>query len=311
MTSPNTALAPSADRRYYIDVLRVLATLLLIYFHTARAFDLEPWHVRNAQLSFGMDLFKGFISIWHVALFFLLAGASAYLALRLRSGRQFTSERVRRLFIPFVVGVLLVVPPQVYLERISTALTRQSPIDFHGSFLQFYPHFFEGLYPHGNLGWHHLWFVIYLFVISLALLPLFLSLRDGRPGAALRARFTAFVSRGRNIFFLALPLVVIDTALRGVCPGPPNDWAAILHYATVMFYGFLLVSDRRLEDAAERNIRLGLIGGMLPATGGGLLWAFGGFGAPYTAHYFALWTLLGPGPVVLAGGHLRSGAAFP
>ena len=58
---------------------------------------------------------------------------------------------------------------------------RMSPRDFHGSYLDFYPHYFEGVYPSGNFSWHHLWFLAYLLVFSLAALPLLLYLRGARP----------------------------------------------------------------------------------------------------------------------------------
>ena len=61
----------------------------------------------------------------------------------------------------------VVVVPQVYVERISVGMPdRMSPRDFHGSYLDFYPHYFEGAYPSGNLSWHHLWFLAYLLVFS-------------------------------------------------------------------------------------------------------------------------------------------------
>ena len=84
----------------------------------------------------------------------------------------------------------VVIVPQVYVERISVGMPdRLSPRDFDGSYLAFYPHYFEGVYPQGNFSWHHLWFLAYLLVFSLAALPLFLYLRaePGRHGPARRA----------------------------------------------------------------------------------------------------------------------------
>ncbi len=65
-------------RRPDIDWLRVLATYLLFAFHVGKVFDPAPfYHVRNADLSFAMLVFCGFVSLWHMPLFFLLAGWSA------------------------------------------------------------------------------------------------------------------------------------------------------------------------------------------------------------------------------------------
>src|SRR5690606_21241489 len=118
----------------------------------ARVFDQTPWHVKNDVLTKGMDILVVFMNNWHMPLFFLLAGAGMFYALRHRSSSDFVNERVLRLLIPFSVGMALIIPPQVYIERIHQSPFRQSPIDFDGSFFAFYPTFFtQGAYPEGNL----------------------------------------------------------------------------------------------------------------------------------------------------------------
>ena len=112
------------------------------------------------------------------------------------------------MLLPLAFGMAVVVVPQVYVERISVGMPdRMSPRDFHGSYLDFYPHYFEGAYPSGNLSWHHLWFLAYLVVFSLAALPLFLYLRGDR-GRHLPTRMASWLRPGRRIFLLALPLAV-------------------------------------------------------------------------------------------------------
>ena len=65
-------------RRPDIDWLRIAATYLLFVFHVGMVFNPAPFfHIRNADLSFAMVVVCGFISLWHMPLFFLLAGWSA------------------------------------------------------------------------------------------------------------------------------------------------------------------------------------------------------------------------------------------
>ena len=65
------------ERRYDIDWLRVFATYMLFVFHVAMVFNPAPfYHIRNDELSFGMTVFAGFVHLWHMPLFFLLAGWS-------------------------------------------------------------------------------------------------------------------------------------------------------------------------------------------------------------------------------------------
>src|SRR5436190_7441507 len=105
------------DRRNDIDWLRVGATYLLFVFHVGMVFNPAPfYHVRNADLSFAMLVVCGFIGLWHMPLFFLLAGWSAVASLRLRGGAQFVRERLLRLGLPLIAGCVLLAPAIKYLE---------------------------------------------------------------------------------------------------------------------------------------------------------------------------------------------------
>jgi uncharacterized membrane protein len=141
-----------SQRRYDIDTLRIFAVFLLIYFHSAMIFNMWPvFHLKDNELSLEAAIFVSFLNLWHMPLFFFLAGMSTFYALDFRSGRLYTRERIKRLLIPLIFGILIVVPPQVYYERLSWwSETRHSPINFSGSYLEFYPRFFFGIYPTGN-----------------------------------------------------------------------------------------------------------------------------------------------------------------
>ena len=103
-------------RRRDIDWLRIAAVLLLIPFHTARVFNWEEdFYIKNVPTGVVSQRFIDFVGPWHMSLLFLLAGVATWLAFRLRSGRQYAGERFKRLLIPFVFGVLVIVPPQTWL----------------------------------------------------------------------------------------------------------------------------------------------------------------------------------------------------
>src|SRR5215470_13910637 len=107
----------TTQRRPDIDWLRVLATYLLFAFHVGKVFDPAPfYHVRNADLSFGLLVFCGFVGLWHMPLFFLLAGWSAVASIASRGPRGFARERMRRLGVPLVAGCVLLAPAIKYLE---------------------------------------------------------------------------------------------------------------------------------------------------------------------------------------------------
>lgn len=285
---------PRSGRRHDIDALRVIATLALIVFHTARAFDTEPWHVKNDQLTLGMDILVTFMSVWHMPLFFTLAGMSAYFSLRKRHVGDYVNERVTRLLIPFSFGILLIIPPQVYVERINSAMMwRQSPIDFSGSYLEFFPQFFRGIYPEGNFSWHHLWFIAYLFLFSILLLPIFRFLLINHPADhdTWIHRVETFLSKGHRILYLALPIALIETSLSGLFPGPQNfvnDLTNVLRSMTLMVYGFSIAKNPALREAVRRNMLSALLVAGITTIIISIVLLQDGWPVPYSGLYFVL-----------------------
>ena len=252
------------DRQYYIDWLRAMAMFLLVFFHSARLFNETPWHLKNAVESEGIEIFTRVLDIWQMPIFFLLAGTAAWFSLGRRSAWQFTRERLSRILVPLIFGILVIVPPQVYLERIFDG-------DFVGSFFAWYPHTFQGTYSNesaasGNLSCHHLWFLTYLFVFSLVLLPLFRYLRreDKKP---LISGIARFFSRPGTIYLPAFPLIVYNVFLMPIYgmgnQNLYNDWRNFLFYITVFFFGFLMVSDSRITQVIRRNLYVSLTAAVL------------------------------------------------
>ncbi|NJR40740.1 MAG: acyltransferase, partial [Leptolyngbyaceae cyanobacterium CSU_1_4] len=241
----------SHQREYEFDWLRVLAVFLLLYFHTAAVFyqgDLGEFYIQNDRTSQGMSVFILFVHQWHMPLFFLISGASAWFALAYRSPQQYVQERCQRLFIPFVFGTLILIPPQVYLRLLNQSLSNKS-------YWQFYPEFFNGIRPHGNFEWGHLWFLIYLFTFSLIALPLLLHLR--RPEAPLRSKLSSWVEKPGVILLLCLPLAAIEGILRPRWLGFQNlydDWANVCLYLLYFIYGYLISSEVHFRAAIEKHL---------------------------------------------------------
>src|SRR5262245_12812004 len=136
-------MSPTA-RRPDIDWLRITATWLLFVFHTAKVFDPAPFfHIRNPETSIVMMIVAGFIGLWHMPLFFLLAGWSIPGSLGARGSGGFMRERVARLLVPLVAGSICFGPIMKYLElssglELSASGLRVSP-ELQDSFRQVIP----------------------------------------------------------------------------------------------------------------------------------------------------------------------------
>ncbi len=233
------------ERQYYIDWLRLIAVFLLFFFHTARIFDpREMFYAQSDSPSPVLyDTFIRSLNPWHMSLFFLLAGASTYYALRRRSGSQYIRERFKRLFIPFVFGVLVLIPPQSYIGLLQHS-------DYSKSYFSWFPDFFmlqgddEDGYFMGGHTWGHLWFIFHLFVYSLIALPLFLYLNGESGRRRIRQIAGFFTKRG---VILLVPLLI----------WPTNDFSEIaggnpLFYILFFIFGFILMSDQRFMQTIDR-----------------------------------------------------------
>ncbi len=266
-----------ASRRPDIDWLRVTAVYLLFVFHVGKVFDPAPfYHIRNADLSFGMLVLCGFIGLWHMPLFFLLAGWSAAASLRTRGARPFVGERVRKLLIPLIAGSVLLGPPIKYLElrsgldasyaglRVADSLQRGLrplipnglPVapPFDDGFFAFLPTFFTRV---DRFTWAHLWFLAYLFTFTLLYLPVFRWL--------LRRREPLAVTRPILVYLPIVPLAIVQLTLRPRWPGLQNlydDWANFAYYSIYLVAGFLLACEPGLERIVEREWKRSLVVGL-------------------------------------------------
>ena len=76
-------------------------------------------------------------------LFFMLSAISASFSLNNRKKRQYIHERFKRLIIPLLFGSFIIIAPvQVWIERVNHG-------QFSGSFIEFYPFYFDGFYAFG------------------------------------------------------------------------------------------------------------------------------------------------------------------
>lgn len=295
MPHSRDGLLLSADagdgRLQYVDAVRVWAVAIVFVVHVAEVFNpWDEWHIQNRERSRLAGELAVIPAPWVMPILMLLAGVSAWYSLQRRGNGAYVRERVVRVLIPLIVGTLTLVPPQVYLER---RLKGQ----FHGSFIEFFPHFFQGIYPTGNFSWHHLWFLAHLFLYSLLALPLFRFWLRNAGGPTLR--LAARISGGPGgIFWLAIPLILERHLLWGLFPERhmlASDWSnhAILFVAYL--YGFVMTATpwlgREIDTQWPRSLGIALLGTVALSIGGWTGVLPGRMPAPYSLAYLGFWTL--------------------
>jgi hypothetical protein len=89
---------------------------MVFLFHAVHPFDFGDWQVKNVAQSEILTIILLFLSMWGMPFFFMLAGAGTWFALQRRTARQYVSERLYRLLIPFIAGSILFTPLEYYCE---------------------------------------------------------------------------------------------------------------------------------------------------------------------------------------------------
>ncbi|HEY0751873.1 MAG TPA: acyltransferase [Chitinophagaceae bacterium] len=243
-----------STRRYELDWLRVFAFGLLIFYHTGMFFVTWDWHVKNNTSSQFTEVLMLLVNRWRLPLLFLVSGAGVFFAFRKRTMGQFAWERIKRLWIPLTFGMFVIIPPQIYFERLQNGATY--------SYSEFYPEVFKFQpYPEGSFSWHHLWFVAYLLVFSLICIPLFYYFRSAT-GKRMLTRLTEFISKGSNIFLILLPALIINLSLGPLFPTTHNlieDWANFAGSLYVFLLGYLFAFNENLMESCRKHRKLSLI----------------------------------------------------
>jgi len=236
-------------RRRDFDVTRELIVFGLIFFHTAGIFSEFPFYVKNEPPEPAVTVLVILVSFWGIPILFMIAGFAIWNSLQKRTTSAFVRERLLRLLIPFITGVLLIVPPQMYYALYSDPA-------YHGSYVQFYPRFLDITFnisfpwffsatPESNVFTPaNLWFLYILLVFTLLLLPVFLYLKN-QSGRELVGRIAQFSAGPWGLLLAAVPIAVIEAALGTDMAGGWNQSAYILF----LFYGYLLGADVRFWQA--------------------------------------------------------------
>jgi surface polysaccharide O-acyltransferase-like enzyme len=266
LKQPVTAEARRVDdatRRGELDLLRALVVGGLVFFHTAVIFGAGEFPVKAGPENRVATVVLACGAVWGMPLLFLISGMGAWYSLRSRSPAAFAHERLRRLGVPLLFGLLTLVPLQVYLGMRQAGDT-SSYADFYVRYWDVRPSLDfpfvitaaagEGLFETG-----HLWFLVCLLAFSAVLLPGSSFLRAG-PGARLVEWLARLLVRPGAILLPALPLAAVEVGLGSeVGHGAWNRGS----YALFLVYGYLAAAEPGIAEAFQRQWRSAATLGLL------------------------------------------------
>lgn len=234
-----------------MDWLRVLALLGVFLVHCALPFSGGDWIVTNNEAHLLAALFAGLFNQFGLPLLFLISGAGIYYALCTRNILQFAVERIKRLGIPFIFGILVFSPVQGYFH----ARVQDS---FDGTLFHYLPQFFRSpLLISRDFRWigmydYHLWFLLCLLFFSFLTPLIFFYMRHN---PQITNRLASLMYRPGGVFLMAIPLIVIQGLFR---PRHPTHLglADVSFWLMFFIYGYVLVTHRYFFVAVKRDLKL-------------------------------------------------------
>lgn len=232
-------------RKQYLDNLRTIMILLLFPVHTFMIWNdygtrFYIWAGENKVLSSLIII----VNPWIMALLFVAAGMSARYSLNKRGEKEFLKERCSKLLLPFISGTLLLVPVQ-------TLYARKYFYGYHGSYFENVKYFFthvtdlsgyDGCFTPG-----HLWFLLFLYIISL--FALFIIKKIPYETVSVRLEKANIL----GIIFLFLPVWFMSyIGAFGVY--------SLGRYFTLYLLGYYMFTNEKIVDTMmkSKNIILGL-----------------------------------------------------
>jgi len=211
----------TAERRYDIDWLRVIAIGLLIIYHVGFVF--LPWGVfigfiQNDESLDSLWIPMSMLNIWRIPLLFFVSGMGVSFAIRKRSWKQLVLERSRRILLPFLFGIFFIVPLHLFIWQ------------------KYYSQDISYLIQPS-----HLWFLANIFIYVILLSPVFFFLKRKGDGWINRVIKWIYSSP------LGLLLTTVVFGLEALLANPETfeTYAMTLHGfflgLLAFFFGFIFV----------------------------------------------------------------------
>lgn len=190
----------NTDRIYALDALRSVMMLLGIVIHGALSYMVtknDLWPLKDTANSLLFDLTNGFIHSFRMPVFFVVSGFFCALLVYKRGADAMLTNRVKRIVLPLLAGVLIIGPLETFALTFAEAKLTHAASPFRmgwnalaaGKFLPFLP--------------GHLWFLYFLGIY--ALISRVLLMASGRA--------TAFNSSAQKV----LTVILQHAGLRIAC----------------------------------------------------------------------------------------------
>lgn len=227
-------------RKPYIDNLRNLTILLLFPVHTFMIWNDfgSRFYIWKGEEKVPSTLIV-LVNPWFMPILFVIAGISARYAFKKYTVSAFLIQRVKKLLIPFLFGLVALVPLQ-------TLYARKFFDQYEGGILENLQYYFTHLTDFSGYGGAftpgHLWFILFLFLISIMALAPF----HFYPYERVRKRVERMPAFGILFLFIPVWLMYYLGNFGGFSIG--KNFALYLA-------GYYVLSNDSILEKLEKNIK--------------------------------------------------------
>lgn len=236
-----TVSSAQSGRLHELDWARVFLVFAVFLHHVGMPFNGDGFVVMNVDSSKALDDVMVYFEQLRLPTLFMVAGAGAWLLLQRLNASAFVRDKLRRLLLPLVTGVLLIVPPQLYFENPSA----------YENLLVAYPALALELEA------MHLWFIEFLFVFFLLAAALLALSNSGNVARFFEAS-SRLMAKPFGPAAMALVLVVLRVTLKHFWPDEDKSIETLSVSGFFLFFfltGFVWVRDRDSWHALGRQWR--------------------------------------------------------
>lgn len=243
-----------AIRRHDLDWLRIAAFGLLIFYHIGMFYVSWDWHVKSVHAGPTGEWAMMLLNPWRLSLLFLISGVALRFALDTARPGPFARQRLARLGLPILFGMVVICAPQSWLQLVESG-------EISDSFQTFWPQYLDPSSEHSvtTPTWNHLWYVVYLLVYTMILAAIGPTLSRWAAGPGERVFRRIF--NGRRGILAAMIIPFLPHALYRVVLDPyfptthdlTSDWANHAHSFTMLLTGYLLAKSPSFWNAVSRS----------------------------------------------------------
>lgn len=205
----------TAERRYDIDWLRVIAIFLLIFYHVLIAFvpgvPEAIFMIPSEERSIYFFIPGLLLNIWRIPLLFFISGMGVAFAMHRRNIKELIKERSMRILLPYVFGALTLGPLILYIGMLYLRI------------------------PYGYIPVSmHLWFLLNIWLYAVVFSPLLYAFKHGKLDWVINPA-RQLVRNPLGLYLFALPYIAYGATVQDF-----SSYAQTLHGYIIGAISFLM-----------------------------------------------------------------------